>query len=96
MSKPVIPTIQIRSGIPMPPRRWIKKSVPITLSRMQIGDYFDIPFLRKGYYTVQNVHKAALTVKVKVSVRTYVNGEDSVTTDAVPEGKQFIRVWRTE
>jgi hypothetical protein len=95
MSKPVTPTLEIRSGIPVPPRRWMRKSVPITLSKMNVDQHVDIP-LSKGYGSITGVHQAAKYVGIKVSVRTYVNGEDYITTDVVKAGEQFIRVWRTE
>jgi hypothetical protein len=74
----------------------MRKSVPIALSQMKVGQHVDVPLSNKGYGSTPGVHQAAKIVGIKVSVRTYVNGEDYITTDVVKAGEQFIRIWRTE
>jgi hypothetical protein len=78
-----IKNIQIRKGIPIPPRlthRPIRSPITKALLQMEIGDSIDLP------NTPTNRSSVYVRIKrkgYKLTVRTLDNGEDNV-----------LRVWR--
>jgi hypothetical protein len=88
--------LEIRNNIPiMPHRPRVRHPLPITMSKMEIGDCVDVPPLGIGYYRQSNVYRAASWAKIRIQLRTLVNGQDGITTDVVLPDQPFYRIWRT-
>jgi hypothetical protein len=83
--------VQIRSDLPQPPRSKVRAPITLAFARMKIGDSVDIPV-----EAIQrpNLYRAARWTKIKIQMRTLINGFNDAVTSVVPKGQPFYRVWR--